>query len=144
MNFQRQNGVALVLGLVMLLVLTIMGVSSMSNTTLELKIACNSQTHNDAFQASMSCVNESILKVDKASSTWPQLFNCNIPGTNTKADTSVSYLGCQRVYGGSLEKASFENVYSVASTGVATGCGGAATSRIVQAIGIKSAQDCTD
>lgn len=143
MKFQQQKGVALVLGLVMLLVLTIMGVSSMSNTTLELKIACNSQTHNDAFQAAMSCVNSSIAQVDKAG-TWPQVFNCQIPGANTTAVATVEYLGCQRVDGGSLEKAAAENVYSVASDGIALGCGGQATSQVVQAIGIKSAQDCTD
>ncbi|MDH5425638.1 MAG: PilX N-terminal domain-containing pilus assembly protein [Gammaproteobacteria bacterium] len=142
MKFQQQRGVALVLGLVMLLVLTIMGVSSMSNTTLELKIACNSQTHNDAFQATLSCINTSILQVDRGG-TWPQAFDCAIAGTNTTASTSVDYLGCQRIYGGSLEKASFENIYSVQSTGIANGCGGQATSRVVQAIGLKSAQDCT-
>jgi len=142
-NFQQQKGVALVLGLVMLLVLTIMGVSSMSNTTLELKIACNSQTHNDAFQAAMSCVNSSIPQVDKAA-PFPQDFNCVLPGTNTSAQASVTYLGCQRTTGGSLDRAPAENIYSVSTTGVATGCGGQATSRIVQAVGVKIAQDCTD
>ena len=143
MKLQKQKGVALVIGLVMLLVLTIMGVSSMSNTTIQLKIACNSQTHNDAFQAAMSCVNSSIPQVNKAGE-FPQLFDCAIPDSNTTAQTSVTYLGCRVTSGGSLEKASFENIYGVSSSGSALGCGGQAFSRVVQAIGLKSAKNCTE
>lgn len=143
MNFQKQKGVALAVGLVMLLVLTIMGVSSMSNTTLQLKIACNSQTHNAAFQAAMSCVNEAIVNIDRAGN-WPQTFDCVIDGSGTSASTSATYLGCQRVYGASLETAASENVYEISSNGIATGCGGNAVSNIVQAIAIKTALNCTD
>ncbi|MCK4710281.1 MAG: hypothetical protein KAU21_16810, partial [Gammaproteobacteria bacterium] len=125
MNFKKQKGVALAVGLVMLLVLTIMGISSMSNTTLQLKIACNSQTHNDAFQASMSCINDSITKVDRAGQ-WPQLNNCVIANSNTSAAVSTDYLGCQVAIGSSLETAASENVFEVSSQAVATGCGGQA------------------
>lgn len=143
MNFQKQKGVALAVGLVMLLVLTIMGISSMSNTTLQLKIACNSQTHNDAFQAAMSCVNESIIAIDR-SGTWPQTNNCIIAGSNTSASVTTAYLGCQRKFGGDLEFTAYEDVYEVDSTGTATGCGGAAFSRVVQAVALKSAVNCTE
>ena len=145
MRFQQQRGVALVIGLIMLLVLTIMGVSSMSNTTLELKIVCNSQTHNDAFQSAMSCINSSIAQVGRSIGENQVLdFNCAIPNTNTSAQASVTYLGCQQIAGGSLEKAASEDVFSVASNGSATGCGGQAFSRVVQAIGLKRATACTD
>jgi type IV pilus assembly protein PilX len=53
-TLNKQKGVALVVGLVMLLVLTIMGISSMSNTTLQLKIAGNTQCKNVSFQTSLS------------------------------------------------------------------------------------------
>ena len=49
--FKRQKGVALAVGLVVLLVLTLIGVSSMSVTTLELRMASNLQSKNHAFQA---------------------------------------------------------------------------------------------
>lgn len=143
MNFQKQKGVALAVGLVMLLILTIMGISSMSNTTLELKIACNSQTHNDAFQAAMSCVNESIVGVNR-SGPWPQTNNCIIANSNTSAEVTMDYLGCQVVAGSSLETSASENVYEVSSVATATGCGGAAFSNVVQAIAIKSALSCSD
>ena len=50
MHMKKQQGVALVVGLVMLMVLTIMGVSSMRNSTLQLQVAKNTQEHNIAFQ----------------------------------------------------------------------------------------------
>jgi hypothetical protein len=50
----RQKGAVLVLSLVMLTVLTIIGLSSMSRSSLELKVANNSQQHNVAFQAAQS------------------------------------------------------------------------------------------
>lgn len=142
-NFQKQKGVALAVGLVMLLILTIMGISSMSNTTLQLKIACNSQTHNDAFQAAMSCVNESIVQINRAG-PWPQTNACLIGGSNTSAAVSMNYLGCRRKQLGDLEVAAYETVYEVDSTGTAAGCGGAAYSRVVQAIAINAGANCTE
>ncbi|MCK5263286.1 MAG: pilus assembly protein PilX, partial [Gammaproteobacteria bacterium] len=44
----RQAGVVLVMALVMLMVLTLIGVSSMSSSTLEMKVATNMQQHNTA------------------------------------------------------------------------------------------------
>ncbi len=49
-----QRGVALAVGLVALLMLTMLGVSSMNMTSLELKVAGNTQNHNKAFQAASS------------------------------------------------------------------------------------------
>lgn len=143
MNFQKQKGVALAVGLVMLLILTIMGISSMSNTTLELKIACNSQTHNDAFQAAMSCVNESIVGVNR-SGPWPQNNNCIIANSNTSAAVEITSLGCRVIKDNSLELTAAENVYEVRSVATATGCGGEAYSNIVQAIAIRSGKTCSD
>jgi len=49
-----QKGAVLILALVMLTVLTIIGASSMSRSSLELKVASNAQQHNVAFQAAQS------------------------------------------------------------------------------------------
>ena len=48
---QRQRGAALVVGLVLLMVLTVLGVSGMNTATLELTMASNAQFNQDAFQA---------------------------------------------------------------------------------------------
>jgi type IV pilus assembly protein PilX len=47
----RERGATLVVSLVLLLVLTVLGVSGMNTATLELTMASNAQFHQDAFQA---------------------------------------------------------------------------------------------
>ena len=46
-----QSGAALVVGLVLLMILTVLGISGMNTATLELTMANNAQFHQDAFQA---------------------------------------------------------------------------------------------
>lgn len=46
-----QAGAALVVGLVLMLVLTVLGISGMNTATLELTMANNAEAHSDAFQA---------------------------------------------------------------------------------------------
>lgn len=45
-----QRGATLVVGLVLLLVLTVIGVSGMNTATMEINMAANTQFQNDAFQ----------------------------------------------------------------------------------------------
>jgi type IV pilus assembly protein PilX len=45
-----QTGATLVVGLVLLLVLTVLGVSGMNTATMEITMAANTQFHQDAFQ----------------------------------------------------------------------------------------------
>lgn len=143
MNFQKQKGVALVVGLVMLLVLTIMGVSSMSNTRTELKIACNYQTHNDAFQGAISAVEFAISQA-KPGAAYPLTLTHQVKASPASVDLEIDYLGCRVAYGGSLKVAAYENIYYVGSSATSTGCGGEAYSNIVQAIAIKTPKPCAD
>jgi len=46
-----QAGAALVVGLILMLVLTVLGISGMNTATLELTMAGNTEAHQDAFQA---------------------------------------------------------------------------------------------
>ncbi len=48
---KRQRGAALIVGLVLLMVLTVLGISGMNTATLELTMAGNAQFGQDAFQA---------------------------------------------------------------------------------------------
>lgn len=47
----RQRGAALIIGLVMMLALTVLGISGMNMATLELTMASNSQSQQFAFEA---------------------------------------------------------------------------------------------
>ena len=116
----RQAGVVLIMALVMLMVLTLIGVSSMSSSTLEMKVATNMQQHNTAFQAAQSRlafagsednsnpVNYLIHIPDlQDSSTWP-VQTCNsldgcLDGADWKAAADINYVGCGVGVGNSLE-----------------------------------------
>lgn len=56
----RQSGAALIIGLLLLLVLTVLAVSGMSTTSLNLMMAGNSQYSQNAFQASESGIERAV------------------------------------------------------------------------------------
>lgn len=96
-----QKGAALVVGLIVLLIMTLLGVTSMSLTTTELKASGNMQTHNLAMQAAETAT--SVLMDENSVVSWiattPQSFlhgQFYPNGSNTSVDiTSVA--------GGSLD-----------------------------------------
>ena len=109
----NQNGAALVVGLVVLLVMTLLGVSSMSSITTELKIANNSQTHMTAFQVAASGINLVLNEdatLDDGSTIdlgggGAKVMTYNTPDTNENSTSTVTatYSGCLTVpYGYSL------------------------------------------
>ena len=55
-NIPRQEGAALVVGLIVLLIMTLLGISSMSLSISELKMANNLQMQNLGFQSALSAV----------------------------------------------------------------------------------------
>ena len=113
---QKQAGLVLVLALVMLTVLTLIGVSSMSRSTLEMKVASNMQQHNVAFQAAQSRlafagskdtanpIDYMIAPVDGVieDQTCNAIDNCD-DGADWVAAATVSFTGCGKGIGSSLE-----------------------------------------
>lgn len=119
-NHNQQKGAVLVLALVLLTILTIIGVASMSSSTLEMKVASNTQQKNLAFQGALSRLE--FLSSDNAanpvdfktaipdetdSNTWP-ILTCDSTdgcpnGTDWNATAVINYLGCFKNYGDSLE-----------------------------------------
>jgi len=148
---KKQSGVVLVMALVMLAVLTLIGVSSMSSSTLEMKVASNMQQHNVAFQGAQSrlafAASEDIsnpinylLAIDVTNpASWPEQ-TCNVgdgcvDGTDWNATAVARYLHCSKGYGSSLEsgKGFSYRVFEITATGeTSTG-----SSRSVQASAIK-------
>ena len=51
MNIERQNGAALIVGLILLVVITVLAISGMNTATTELAMARNDQNYENAFQA---------------------------------------------------------------------------------------------
>ena len=79
-----QQGATLVIGLVMLILLTIIGVTSMRTTTLEERMAGNLRDHNQAFQAAEAALREAEQKI--ITGGLP-IFNGTTPGYEQPVDS---------------------------------------------------------
>lgn len=79
----RQRGAALVVGLILLLVLTILAVSGVFTSTMELRMVRNTQTQERAFQAAEVAVEDALANpVLSTSTTFTQATTAvpNSPG----------------------------------------------------------------
>lgn len=68
-SIKQQQGAVLVIGLIMLLLLTVIGVSSIRGTDLQERMAGNARDHNLAFQASEAAVRSAENYLSSASIT---------------------------------------------------------------------------
>ena len=113
---KKQAGVVLVVALVMLVVLTLIGVTSMSSSTLEMKVASNMQQHNVAFQAAQSRLAFATAKDDANPINYliepvggvipDQTCNASdgcLNGTDWIAAADIVYIDCGKGIGSSLE-----------------------------------------
>ena len=66
----RQRGVALFISLVLLLVLTIIGVSSVQTTSLEVRMTGNEHNAMLAFQAAESALRDAEDQLENVSANW--------------------------------------------------------------------------
>lgn len=109
-SLHQQQGTALIVGLVVLLVMTMLGVASMGSMTTELRIANNTQTHQVAFQAAASAIqavlndpaiewNDTAGGVGNDIASQPAAYVS--PNGDQSADLVVRYSGCRKVFTGS-------------------------------------------
>lgn len=127
----KQSGAVLVMALVMLAVLTLIGVSSMDSSSLELKVASNTQEHDVAFQAAQSII-AFVVSDDPANdidyhdiSDTPQVRTYLGPNTSTELEAAVednvtvTHVGCSAGIGDSLEEGKGQkyNFYDAEVTG---------------------------
>lgn len=92
---KRQQGVALAVGLLLLLVLTLLGISGMNTASLELIMAGNTQYQQNAFQAAETGIEHALAHgsfnpsggVEKIPASNPPQF---IPGTNNNDGFAVA------------------------------------------------------
>ena len=62
-GMQRQEGAALIVGLILLMVLTMLGISGMQTSTFELMQANNTQYAQNAFEAAETAVDRAMIPV---------------------------------------------------------------------------------
>jgi len=84
---QRQRGAALVVGMLLLLVLTVLAISGMNTASLELAMAGNAQYHQNAFQASETGIEQAFrtatLNPSAAAQRMPAGAGTSTPIPNT-------------------------------------------------------------
>ncbi len=78
-NFNKQHGVVLITGLIFLLVLTIIGISSMGNTALSERMTQNFRDASTAFQAAEAALGDGESWVATQGSLTPAVSSCSTP-----------------------------------------------------------------
>ena len=135
----RQQGFVLILVLVLLATLTLIGVSSMNSSNMELKATANARQHHVAFNAVQSLIEYTVsgqTAVTVDFQTVPTAVQ-TVPYTMTGASSltaSVAYAGCAASVGSSQEegKGFSSNFFNVTATGA--NAAGTSTSTQVQGV----------
>lgn len=83
----QQTGATLIVGLVLLLVLTVVGVSGMKTATMEVAMAANTQFQQDAFQLAEGAVDIVVGSRDYTTETSTTLDFTNVPNFDRGAVT---------------------------------------------------------
>lgn len=78
----RQNGAALVIGLILMVVITVLAISGMNTATTELAMARNDQSYENAFQAA-----ETGLEAALSQGRFDTLVNVNLTQTVNAYDS---------------------------------------------------------
>jgi hypothetical protein len=89
----RQQGAALVIGLILLVVLTILAVSGVFTSTMELRMVRNTQSQEHAFQAAEVAVEDALANpvLRRAPFSARRPWPCRIPrATRTRTTSSSS------------------------------------------------------
>ena len=91
----HQNGAALITALVMLVILTMLGLSSMSTNTMEERMSANSQEINRAFQTAESGLDQAYVNVDGFSLNKtvanPNTYSSNVGAYNAKLTYAIGF-----------------------------------------------------
>ena len=129
-NIKKQSGAVLVMALVMLAVLTLIGVASMDSSSMELKIASNTQEHDVAFQAAQSIIafvisddpaRELVINYQNISDATQEItyLGPNTTFSPSENNVVVTHVGCSAGIGDSLEEGKGQkyNFYDAKVTG---------------------------
>jgi type IV pilus assembly protein PilX len=90
---RRQQGAALVIGLILLLVLTLLAVSGMNSASLEFIMAGNEQYRANAFQSAEAGIEQSLIQGAYNPASPAQALNGANTATDTWASTVTPQLG---------------------------------------------------
>jgi type IV pilus assembly protein PilX len=90
-SLKKQNGAALVVGLILLVVVTVLAISGMNTATTELALARNDQNYESAFQAAETGI-EFALSQSSFNTLAPTILNPDIPAReHDKVDVVLEF-----------------------------------------------------
>lgn len=139
---KQQSGFVLVLALVLLAVMTLIGVSSMERSSMELKAAANAQQHQVAFNATQSLIEfavSGLTNVDYQDTEFDQPVDTTLLPAAVLADASLLsavsvHAGCAVGVGSSMQKNKGSRYNFFEMTATASNKKGTATSIQVQGL----------
>lgn len=117
----RQHGAALVVGLILLLVLTLLAVSGMSTATFELSMAGNTQYSQNAFQNAETGIEVALQSGNYNTITSPQIpVGCNLADPVAPYCTETEFQTTTAPFDGAYSIGSFSAYhFDIQSAGVA-------------------------
>ena len=121
----RQSGAVLVISLILLLVLTVIGVTSMRSATLEEKMAANSMNYGVTFHAAESAIENALddtnSLVQAILTSGTVAVDLDVGDSSVNSSANVTYLGSGIALGFSLgQNSSAFSSYRFDTTGTAT------------------------
>lgn len=138
-----QKGAALIVGLIVLLVMTLIGVSSLNMTTTELKMSGNLQAYDVSFQAADAIIRQTLWvregEIDWTATTLVETYAA-LDGSS-EAEATLQYIDCRtNLKGFSLtSESSFVGmVHSLSAEGSALNSLGVTIASSSQEIGIQT------
>lgn len=94
---RNQNGAALVVGLMLLLLATFLATAAMNNSTLQIRMASNSQSSNQAFQAAESAIDSKVTEISAGDTSLLSLSLAQMGLTNPNWPTFTYDVGDSHV-----------------------------------------------
>jgi type IV pilus assembly protein PilX len=94
MKRKSQSGAALVIGLLLLLVLTLLAVSGMNTATLDLQMAGNEQSYQGAFQAAETGIEQALVAPSNDTSVVATIAPTAVSGSNTDNYKTTTKFNC--------------------------------------------------
>ncbi len=122
---QKQSGSVLIISLILMLVLTIIGVTAMSSATMEEKMAANTMNYNITFHASESAVENALddtnVLVQAITTSAPVDVPIDMGDSSITSNAKITYLGSGIALGFSIgQNASAFSSYRFDATGTAS------------------------
>lgn len=87
----RQTGATLIVALVFLVVLTIAGITAMQFSTLEERMASNSQFRNETFQQAQSSIQSNLIALNANATGRARLLSAMNAASNSSTDCEADY-----------------------------------------------------